>query len=320
MKSAETMQRVFQEEIAALQTVSNRLGDLDALIQSVFACRGRVVVTGMGKSGLIGRKISATFSSTATPSTFVHPAEALHGDLGVISNEDFVLAISNSGETEEVIALIPFLRRRGVPIAALCCKKKSTLAEKCDFLVHLPVEREADSFSLVPTCTTTAMLVTGDALAVAVLEKRGLTREQFAELHPSGSLGRKLLLQIGDIMHAGEKKPLVHLGMTLREAVCIMGEKRLGVAFVVDPIAPEKLLGIITDGDLRRLLSQNANPLGERVEKVMTADPITVDSQELAVTAVNMMQNNKITVLPVMQGGQLAGAVHLHDLLRAGLG
>ena len=171
----------------------------------------------------------------------------------------------------------------------------------CDFLVHLPVEREADSFSLVPTCTTTAMLVTGDALAVAVLEKKGLTREQFAELHPSGSLGRKLLLQIGDIMHAGEKNPLVHLGMTLREAVCIMGEKRLGVAFVVDPIAPEKLLGIITDGDLRRLLSQNANPLGERVEKVMTADPITVDSQELAVTAVNMMQNNKITVLPVMQ-------------------
>ena len=225
MSLSETIQEVLQKEIAALKSVADSLGDVDPIIDLILRCQGKLVVTGMGKSGLIGRKISATFSSTATPSSFVHPAEALHGDIGTIGNDDLVLLISNSGETEELLSLIPFLKRRSVSIVSMVCKGDSSLAQKSDFVIPLQITQEADPFSLIPTSSTTAMLAVGDALAVAVLKKRGLTRDQFAELHPSGSIGRKLLLQVDDIMHRDDAVPVVKSGTSLREAVCQMGEK-----------------------------------------------------------------------------------------------
>ena len=320
MSSSEIVRQVIQKEIAALESVADSIGDLDSLVSAILACDGKIVVTGMGKSGLVGRKISATLSSTATPSNFIHPAEALHGDIGTIGNGDMVLAVSNSGETDELLALIPFLKRRGVSIAAMCCRADSTLAKQCDFLIRLDVESEADPFSLIPSCSTTAMLSVGDAIAIAVLSERGLTREQFAELHPSGSIGRKLLLQVDDIMHSGAELPLVAEETLLRKAVYEMGAKRLGAAFVMSSEKPGKLLGVFTDGDLRRLLEQHSNPLDRPIHEVMTSNPKTIDSGTLAVEAVSKMQASQITVLPVVQSGLLTGAIHLHDLIKAGLG
>lgn len=319
MSSTDTVHSVIQKEIQALNTLLNHPADHSNLIDAIANCSGRVVVSGMGKSGLIGRKISATLSSTATPSGFIHPAEALHGDLGTISNNDLVLALSNSGETEELLSLIPFLRRRNIPLAAMCCKVESTLAQKSDFLIPIPVDFEADPFSLIPTCTTTAMLAMGDALAVSVLIRRGLTREQFAELHPSGSLGRKLLLTVSDLMHGGEAIPRVRSQTSLRAAISLMGAKRLGAAFVVNANQPDKLLGVFTDGDLRRVLEQDDNPLEKVIDHWMTAAPVTVSPDALAVDALGTMQSRQITVLPVLDDQDLVGAVHLHDLLKAGL-
>lgn len=320
MSTAQTVQDVLSKEIAALQTVAANLGDLDPLVDAILQCTGKVVVSGMGKSGLIGRKISATLSSTATPSNYVHPAEALHGDIGTIGNDDLVIVVSNSGETEELLALIPFLKRRSVRIAAMCCNADSTLMKKSDFAVPLSVNSEADPFSLIPTCSTTAMLAVGDAIAVAVLMKRGLTREQFAELHPSGSIGRKLLLQVSDIMHTDSEIPSVASDATLRETVYLMGGKRLGAAFVVDRDQPTKLLGVFTDGDLRRQFEQETNPLDLPIVQVMTQSPTVIESHKMAVEAVAKMQSKKITILPVLQDDQLVGAIHLHDLIKAGLG
>ncbi|MEE2642765.1 MAG: KpsF/GutQ family sugar-phosphate isomerase [Planctomycetota bacterium] len=320
MSSTETVQDVLQKEIAAIRQVANSIGNTDPLVDAVLACRGKVVVTGMGKSGLVGRKFSATLSSTATPSSFIHPAEALHGDIGTIGNDDLAVLMSNSGETEELLALIPFLRRRNVPIAAFCGVGDSTLASKSNFLVTIAVSQEADPFSLVPTCSTTAMLAVGDAVAIAILKQRGLTREQFAELHPSGSIGRKLLLEVEDIMHTGEGIPRLASGASLREAVCLMGQKRLGSAFIVDRENPDLLLGVFTDGDLRRQLEVESNPLDHTIDSVMTRDPATIALGRLAVEAVAKMQSAKITILPVLDDRRLIGAIHLHDLLKAGLG
>lgn len=335
MSSDDTIQHVLQQEISALQRVAESIGNLDPLVSAIHDCQGKVVVTGMGKSGLIGRKISATLSSTATPSSFVHPAEALHGDIGTIGNDDFVLILSNSGETEELLALIPFLKRRSVKIAAMCCHPQSSLASKSDHVIPICVEQEADPFSLIPTCSTTAMLAVGDAIAVAVLTKRGLTRDQFAELHPSGSIGRKLLLQVGDVMHRGDAIPRTVPGTPIREVVSLMGSKRLGAAFIVDADDESRLLGVFTDGDLRRQLEKDANPLNHVIDEVMTKTPQTIQSHQLAVEAVAIMQSKQITILPVIdaeidqsksdesqsdQSGTLVGAVHLHDLIQAGLG
>ncbi|MEC9093561.1 MAG: KpsF/GutQ family sugar-phosphate isomerase [Planctomycetota bacterium] len=320
MSVRETIQQVIQKEIAALETVADSLDDLSPIIDVILQCTGKLVITGMGKSGLIGRKISATFSSTATPSSFVHPAEALHGDIGTIGNDDLMLLISNSGETEEMLSLIPFLKRRNVSMISMICKVDSTLAQKSDFVIPILVNQEADPFSLIPTSSTTAMLAVGDALAVAVLKERGLTREQFAELHPSGSIGRKLLLQVEDIMHQGDDVPVVKSSTLLREVVCLMGEKRLGSAFVVSTEENTQLVGVFTDGDLRRQLQQRSNPLDLVIDEVMTPEPITVNCQNLAMEAVAIMQARKITILPVLDGEKLVGAIHLHDLIKAGLG
>lgn len=320
MSIDQVIRGVLDKEMETLNSVADSIGNMESMVKAILSCNGKLVVTGMGKSGLIGRKISATFSSTATPSSFVHPAEALHGDIGTIGEGDLVVAVSNSGETEELLALIPYLKRRQVPIAAMCCRTESTLARQADFVIPLSVTEEADPFGLIPTCSTTAMLAVGDALAVAVLSERGLTREQFAERHPSGSLGRKLLLQVKDLMHEGAEIPKVSSVARLRDAVFEMGAKRLGATFVVKQDADEKLLGVFTDGDLRRQLEQNPNPLDLPIEKVMSKHPSTIESNALAVDAVAEMQEKQITVLPVMHAESLVGAIHLHDLLKAGLG
>ena len=306
-------------ECEALQALLKKVDDAAACaVVLLYACRGRVLVTGMGKTGLIGRKIAATLASTGTPAFFLHPAEACHGDLGVVTAEDVLLAISNSGETEEIVRLLPHFRRFGVRIISLTGRPQSTLARFSNAVIDVGVAREADPLDVAPTASTTAMLAMGDALAVAVLVKRGLTREQFGLFHPGGNLGRKLLLLVKDLMHVGDQLPVVSLETSLREAICQMTLKRLGSAFVID--GQGRLVGFLSDGDLRRLLQREVDPLASPVEQVMTRNPKTITQDELAADALRLMENHAITVLPVVDAEHRpVGALHLHDLVQAGL-
>ncbi len=284
----------------------------------MLACRGRVVVTGMGKSGHIGNKIAATLASTGTPSFFVHPGEASHGDLGMITRDDVVLAISNSGETAEIVTLVPLFKRMRAPLIAMTGKPKSTLAQAADAHLDVSVSQEACPLNLAPTASTTATLAMGDALAVALLESRGFTPEDFAMSHPGGSLGRKLLLKVGDIMHAGERLPTVAPGTPLTAALLEMTRKGLGITAIVDQ--QDQVLGVFTDGDLRRVLDQGVDVRSARIDEVMTRGGKSVRAEQLAAEAVALMEEHKITVLLVKGGdGRLQGVLHMHDLLRAGV-
>ena len=284
----------------------------------MLACRGRVVVTGMGKSGHIGNKIAATLASTGTPSFFVHPGEASHGDLGMITRDDVVLAISNSGETAEIVTLVPLFKRMRAPLIAMTGKPKSTLAQAADAHLDVSVSQEACPLNLAPTASTTATLAMGDALAVALLESRGFTPEDFAMSHPGGSLGRKLLLKVGDIMHAGERLPRVAPGTPLTAALLEMTRKGLGITAIVDQ--QDQVLGVFTDGDLRRVLDQGVDVRSARIDEVMTRGGKSVRAEQLAAEAVALMEEHKITVLLVKGGdGRLQGVLHMHDLLRAGV-
>jgi arabinose-5-phosphate isomerase len=284
----------------------------------------------MGKAGLVGRKIAATLSSIGRPAFFLHPAEALHGDLGLVAPEDVVLALSNSGETEELIRLLPSLKRLDIAIVSLTGNLKSTIAQHSNVVVDVGVEREADPLDLAPTASTAAILAMGDALAVALLRKRGFGRDQFAVLHPGGSLGKELLWHVKDLMHVEDAVPIVQERATMRDAICEMTAKSLGAAFIVD--REGRLTGVFTDGDLRRLLQRVENPLELAVADVMAlkpkilredaaaSGPKTIRQDALAVEALRMMEDNAITILPVVDDRvRPFGAVHLHDLVRAGL-
>ena len=312
-------QRVIDIETAATQALRDRV---DARFQKacniILNCKGRVIVTGMGKSGHIGNKIAATLASTGTPSFFVHPGEASHGDLGMITGDDVVIGISNSGKTEEVLSIVPLIKRKGAPLISMAGDNQSPLATQADVHLDISVEQEACSLGLAPTASTTATLVMGDALAVALLEARGFTADDFALSHPGGSLGRRLLLLVENIMHTGDKIPLIHQGVTISRALLEMSSKGLGMTGIVND--HNELVGIFTDGDLRRMLDQGMDIQTTLIEDVMSKNPKTIRPHILAVEALNVMEQNKITALMVTdEAGRPAGALNMHDLLRAGV-
>jgi arabinose-5-phosphate isomerase len=318
----EQARQVLAIEAAAIEELIPRInGQFTAAVTMILACKGRVIVTGMGKSGLVGKKIAATLASTGTPSFFLHPAEGIHGELGMVTADDIVLALSNSGETGEIISIIPAIKRIGAPIIALCGREQSTLAQTAEVFLDVSVCQEACPLGLAPTASTTATLAMGDALAVALLSERKFTPEDFALFHPGGSLGRKLLLTVENIMHSGEDNPIVPLDKTVKEALFIMTAKGLGVTSVVD--ADQRLVGIVTDGDIRRGLEQGHDFLDKPVTDLMTKTPKTITSDKLAAQALSIMEKNKprpITVLPVVDAEQRAiGIIHLTDLLRQGV-
>lgn len=314
----------FGRDVVKLE--AETLANLVARINHTFvraceliqACRGRVVVTGMGKSGHIGGKIAATLASTGTPAFFVHPGEASHGDIGMITTEDVVLAISNSGETEEILTILPVIKRMGIKLIALTGNTDSTLARQADAAIDCAVEKEACPLNLAPTASTTATLAMGDALAVALLKARGFTQDDFARSHPAGSLGRRLLLYVSDVMHTGEQIPLVRENASLRDALLEMTGKGLGMTGVVDN--DNRLLGILTDGDLRRILNREIDIRQATIAEVMTRDPKTEAPDRLAAETVHFMRTHKINGIFVLDAERrVLGALNMHDLLRAGV-
>ncbi len=310
--------RVLTIESDALRAIAARLdASFDAAVRLIAGRGGKVVVTGMGKSGHVARKIAATLASTGTPAFFLHAAEALHGDLGMLERHDLVLAVSNSGETPELLDLLPHVKRIGLPLIALTGRPTSTLARTADAVLDVSVAEEACPMGLAPTASTTATIAMGDALAVALLEHRGFRPEDFAALHPAGTLGRKLL-RVADLMHVGDEIPHVALGSAMADVLLEMTAKRLGVTAVVD--ADTRLLGVVTDGDLRRALGAGENLMTRTVGEVMGATPKTIPADALAALAVATMERHAITVLFVLDADErLAGVIHLHDLLRAGV-
>ena len=315
---AATGRRVLAVEGAALAAVSARIdGAFSDACAAMQDCRGRVVCIGMGKSGHIARKIAATLASTGTPAFYVHPAEAGHGDLGMVTDADMVLALSYSGESEEILTLLPVFRRQGNVLVAMTGRPHSTLAREADVHLDVAVPNEACPLDLAPTASTTASLAMGDALAVALLEARGFTADDFARSHPAGALGRRLLLHVADVMHTGDAVPRVRADASISEALVEMSRKRLGMTAVVD--ADDTLLGLYTDGDLRRTLDAGGVDLQRTpIEEVMTRGPVTIAADALAVEAARLMETRKINALAVVDAERkLLGALNLHDLLRA---
>ncbi|MBF0358159.1 MAG: KpsF/GutQ family sugar-phosphate isomerase [Magnetococcales bacterium] len=306
-------------EAEAIERMAKRLdSSFERAVDLMLKCKGRVVVTGMGKSGLVGQKIAATLASTGTPAFFLHPAEGSHGDLGMVVPRDILITLSNSGETGEVIALMPVIKRMGVPMIAMVGDQNSTLSKMSDILLDVSVDNEACPLGLAPTCSTTATMAMGDALAVALLNQRDFKPEQFAFFHPGGSLGKKLLLKVCDRMHSGDRIPLVKDIDLVQDAMFEMTDKRFGMTGVLDQTG--SLVGILTDGDLRRSMSSGKDILTLQVREIMTKAPKTIDGDALAVEAVKLMEKRKITSLFVKDGSdKLIGVIHLHDLLEAGL-
>ena len=308
---------VLRIEADGLREISDSLnGAFSAAAESILNCSGRLVVLGIGKSGHVGRKIAATLASTGTPAFFVHPAEAAHGDLGMIVDGDVVLAISNSGESDEIAAIMPALKRKQVCLICITGNPSSTLAKYADIHVCAAVGNEACPLGLAPTTSTTAVMALGDALAIALLRARSFTREDFAMSHPAGRLGKRLLLRVSDLMHGGRNLPAVQDGTPLKHAVVIMSEKGLGMLAVVD--GQGRLKGIFTDGDLRRLFQKCENFAGLTVNDVMHANPKSISPDRLATEALKQMQDNQINGLLAVDGdGVLVGALNMHDLLKA---
>ncbi|SIQ47941.1 arabinose-5-phosphate isomerase [Aeromonas sp. RU39B] len=313
-QSARQVLEVEQQAIAGLFAYLDEA--FDRACEMILHCGGKIVVTGMGKSGHIGSKIAATLASTGTPAFFLHPGEASHGDLGMISEGDLIIAISNSGESDEILALLPVLKRRGIPLICMTGNPASTMAREANVHLCIRVEREACPLGLAPTSSTTATLVMGDALAVALLEARGFTADDFALSHPGGSLGKRLLLRVSDIMHAGEQLPLVAIDATISEALLEVSRKGLGMTAIVT--ADGALAGLFTDGDLRRILDQQVDIHHTPISQVMTANCVTVGPEMMAAEAVKLMETRKINGLLVVDAARRPlGAFNMHDLLRA---
>ncbi|WP_308366529.1 MULTISPECIES: KpsF/GutQ family sugar-phosphate isomerase [unclassified Microbulbifer] len=311
--------RTVLMETEAVAELEKRINDdFRRACELILQCRGRAIVTGMGKSGHIGRKIAATLASTGTPSFFVHPGEASHGDLGMITRDDLVIAISNSGSSAEVLTLLPLLKRLGIPMISMSGKADSPLAQAADANLDISVETEACPLGLAPTSSTTVTLVMGDALAVALLEARGFTAEDFAFSHPGGALGRRLLLKVEDVMHAGDELPRVTPETLLSKALLEMTSKGFGMTTVVD--SEGALLGVFTDGDLRRVIDHKVELDSATMDEVMSRRPKTVSANILAAEALRIMEDNKITALVVEdEAHRPTGLLHMHDILRAGV-
>ena len=321
--SIEQAKRVLRIEADAIASLIDRLDEnFIRAVDLIMNCRGRVVVTGMGKSGHIGNKIAATLASTGTPALFLHPAEGIHGDLGMVTRGDLVIALSNSGETEELSRMLPSLKRIGIKIIALTGNLDSTLARNSDVVIYVGVKEEACPLGLAPTASTTATLAMGDALAVVLLNRRGFREEDFACFHPGGSLGKRLLLRVRDVMHTGDAIPNVSVDTLIKDAIYEISSKKMGVTAVLDPAG--KLLGVISDGDLRRWMEKTEktgeNLLAKRAGDIMTPDPKVIAKDSLAAEAMAIMENSSITCLLIVDAGKRPeGVVHLHDLLKAGV-
>jgi arabinose-5-phosphate isomerase len=312
--------RVLTIEANAVSALTDRLNsDFEKAVEIIFQSKGRVVVTGMGKSGLVGKKIAATLASTGTPAFFLHPAEASHGDLGMVTSDDVIIVISNSGETEELIGLIPFLKRFNVRLISMTGNPNSTLSKAADVAIDISVREEACPMGVVPTASTTATMAMGDAIAVALLSKRGFREEDFAFYHPGGSLGRKLFTKVKDLMHSGSDLPSVLYDAPLINAVIVISSKRLGVTIVND--SDTRFLGIITDGDVRRGIEKWGKAFFDMsAGEVMTKNPKTISEDELAAKALSIMERHSITSLVVPDvEGKAKGIIHLHDILKKGI-
>jgi len=311
--------RVVEIESKAVQNLVNKIDETFAqAVDMLLKCKGRVVVTGMGKSGIVGKKIVATMNSTGTPAIYLHPSDAVHGDLGMVRSEDIVICISKSGNTEEIVNLIPLLQRIEVPIIAIVGNPDSMIAQHAQIILDISVEQEACSLDLAPTTSTTVTLVLGDALAVTLLEKRDFTREDFARFHPGGHIGKRLLLKVQEMMIKGDATPVVSESVSLTDAIIEITSKRLGATCIVDKGG--RLSGIITDGDLRRLLGRTLNVNSLTAADVMTKNPKTIRPDALAATAMQQMEMYSITQLVVVdERYKPVGVIHLHDLVKAGL-
>ena len=314
----ELARRVLRTEAAAILGLVERVdAEFERAVDLLYECRGRVIVTGMGKSGIICRKISATLSSTGTSSFFLHPAEAIHGDLGAIRDDDVVLALSHSGETDEILKLFESIRRLGAKLIAITGDPESTLAKAADVALNCSIANEACPLNLVPTASTTAALAMGDALAMTLLVRKGFGEEQFASFHPGGKIGRRLM-RVENVMHAGESAPVVRTSTRMPDVVHEMSSKRLGMTCVVDD--DHRLVGVVTDGDLRRLMSRTADVVGRTAAEVMTPNPITIARSVLAVEALRLMETHKITSVVVVDGNRtVEGVVQIHDLWRTNM-
>ncbi len=321
--SREQAKRVLRIEADAVLRLIDRIDEnFDKAVDLLMGCRGRVVVTGMGKSGHIGSKIAATLASTGTPALFLHPAEGIHGDLGMVTKGDIVIALSNSGETEELSRMLPSLKRIGIRIIALTGNPDSTLAKNSDVVIDVGVKEEACPLGLAPTASTTATLAMGDALAVVLLDRRGFKEEDFACYHPGGALGKRLLLRVSDIMHTGDAIPKVSEDALVKDAIYEISSKKMGVTAVLD--AAGRLLGVISDGDLRRWMERTEksgeNLLVKHAREIMTKNPKVIGKDALAAEAVAIMENSSITCLLIVDSGKRPeGVIHLHDLLKAGV-
>ena len=312
--------QVLEIEAQAIQGVKGAVNDqFVAIIEEILDCPGRVIMTGMGKSGMVAEKLAATLSSTGTPSFFLHPAEAIHGDLGMVTERDLVIALSDSGETEEIVELIPHLKRIGAEIISITGNSTSTLAENSDYTLEAGVEEEACPLDLAPTASVTATLALGDALAMVLLSARNFTQEDFARYHPGGSLGKKLLLTVDDVLHVREENPTVNQTEPLKEALFKMTSSHKGAVSVVDEAG--YLVGIIVDGDIRRMVEEEeANLADKQAREVMTVDPTVVEPDKLAAEAVKIMQDKEIKDLPIVdETGKPVGLINFQDLLRAGV-
>jgi arabinose-5-phosphate isomerase len=315
MKMHRTAVEVLQSEANAILGLIDRIDEnFEKAVELLAACKGRVVLTGMGKSGIICRKIAATFSSTGQPALFLHPAEAIHGDLGMVVPGDVVMSISNSGETAELLRLLEMLKRLGIPLIALTGRSQSTLARYSDVVLDVSVTQEACPLNLVPTASTTAALAMGDALAMCLMVQRGFKEEDFARLHPGGKLGMKLL-KVSELMRTGEAVPIVRIKTPMKDVIYEMSRKGIGITSVVDDAG--RLMGIISDGDLRRHLEHDDQLLKLNAEDVMTRDPKTIDGEDLATKALNIMEQKRITSLLILdKDRKILGIIHLHDLWR----
>lgn len=314
----EDAKRVFEIEIAELEKVKDLLDyNFEQILDVIIHCNGKVIITGMGKSGHIGNKIAATMSSLGTPSFFLHPAEALHGDLGMVSHNDVVIAISSSGESEEIINILPNIKMIGSKIIAITSNPNSTLVKYSDYSQIFPKFQEACYFNMAPTSSTTATLVYGDTLAVVASKYQGFNEKNFGLYHPAGSLGKKLVIKVDDLMAIGEDNASITSDSTLKNAIVQMGKKGLGLVNVID--ANNNLLGIITDGDIRRQLEKNVDIYNLDVQNIMTTHPYTIKSQTMAIEALKVMKENNISVLPVLDGELLVGTIRLQSLINAGI-
>lgn len=319
MDLIEIVRKELNLEAEAIKKIAERIDkNIIKAIDILYNCKGKVVITGMGKTGIIARKIAATLSSTGTTAIFLHAAEGIHGDLGILQKDDVVIAVSTSGNTQELISIIPFIKFMKIPIISITGNKQSQLAKNSDVVIDCYVPKEYEPFGLVPTASTTVTLAIGDAIAVALLKKRDFKETDFAKFHPGGTIGKKLIYKVDDLMHTGDKNPVVENNVKMDRVILEMTSKGLGCTNVIDE--NEKLVGIVTDGDLRRFLAKGITDLNVSVLEAMTVNPKSVNPETLAVDALNLMEENKITMLPVVNKENIpVGMLHMHDLIDAGV-